>query len=339
MGIFWGGTELLTFAQTAILVTLCTWFVIKGNLTIGTMVAFTSYTGMMLWPLRQLGRILVDMSKASVSIVRISEILDIDSELSDGIIGTKPLTGDIVFDHVSFLYKNGKQALSDISFTAKKGQTIAILGATGSGKSTMMYLLQRLYEYDSGKITIDGVEIRKYNRKWLRQNIGIVLQEPFLYSRSIKDNIAITRPTASEREVQEVTHIAALTSVLQEFEKGFDTEVGEKGVTLSGGQKQRVAIARMLMQNTPVLIFDDSLSAVDTETDQMIRQRLKKRKGESITFIISHRITTLSEADLILVMEDGKIIQSGIHKELTNIPGLYRRVWEIQNMSDEIDVH
>jgi ATP-binding cassette subfamily B protein len=198
-----------------------------------------------------------------------------------------------------------------------------------------MYLMQRLYDYDSGKITIGGADIREYKRKYLRRNVGIVLQEPFLYSRSIRDNIAITRPSASEREIREVSHISALGGVINEFSKGYDTEVGERGVTLSGGQKQRVAIARMLMQNTPFLIFDDSLSAVDTETDQTIRRRLKRREGKATTFIISHRITTLSEADLILVMENGKIVQSGTHAQLCAQPGLYRRVWEIQNATGE----
>lgn len=337
MGIYWGMTDVLTYIQQAVVLIVGTSYVIHGQLSVGTLIAFTTYIGMLLWPARQLGRILADAGKSTVALGRIKEVLDQPEEPRDGLVGDAPLSGDIVFDHVSFSYNDEKKVLDDISFTVKQGQTVAILGATGSGKSTLMHLLQRLYDYDKGSITIGGTEIRDFNRKWLRKNVGIVLQEPFLFSRSIRDNIAITRPSASEEEVMEAARIAALSGVIAEFDKGYETEVGERGVTLSGGQKQRVAIARMLMQNTPILIFDDSLSALDTETDQMIREQLKQRRTSATTFIISHRITTLAEADFIIVMEDGRISEIGTHAELIQVPGLYQRVWSIQSaLEDEL---
>lgn len=335
MGYFWGMTDILIYIQQAVIMITGTLFVLEGRLSVGTLIAFSSYAGMLLWPCRQLGRILADMGKATVALDRIGEVLDTPAEPTDGLSPEQPLHGDIVFDHVTFNYDGTKNVLEDVSFTVKQGQTVAILGGTGSGKSTMMYLLQRLYDVTGGRITIGGRDIREFNRKWLRGQVGIVLQEPFLYSRSIAQNIAITRPGAPAEEVEEVTRISALSDVIKEFDSGYDTVVGERGVTLSGGQKQRVAIARMLIRNTPVLIFDDSLSAVDTQTDQIIRRELKKRRAGATTFIISHRVTTLAEADFILVMENGRLVEQGTHQELSQRPGLYQRVWNIQSALGE----
>lgn len=225
--------------------------------------------------------------------------------------------------------------LHDISFTAKPGQTIAILGSTGSGKTSLVQLLQRLYTCTAGEIDIDGVNINDIEHGHLRKNIGIVLQEPFLYSRTIMENIRMIDPRMSEEQVHEAARIACVHDVIEGFENGYDTVVGERGVTLSGGQKQRVAIARMLMQNAPILIFDDSMSAVDTETDASIRAALKHRRESTTTFIISHRITTLCEADKILVLEHGKLVEQGTHEELIAKPGLYRRIARIQNALEE----
>jgi ATP-binding cassette subfamily B protein len=290
---------------------------------------------MLLWPIRQMGQILTDMGKTFVSIGRIQEILDIPEEEMDKN-GLKPeIQGGIEFKDVWFEYEKGNPVLKNISFRIKKGQTVSIMGPTGSGKTTLVNLLSRLYEYTGGSIKIDGVEIKKINKEWLRQNTGMVAQEPFLYSKTISENISLARKQSSITEVCEAAGIAAVHNVIQEFGKGYDTIVGEKGVTLSGGQKQRVTIARTVINEYPILIFDDSLSAVDTETDAQIRKALKERSRNVTTLIISHRITTLSESDLILVLDKGELVQSGTHEELICQEGLYKRVWDIQGTLEE----
>jgi len=272
------------------------------------------------------------MGRATVSLTRIKEVLDVLNEDKDESTGLTPkITGNICFENVSYEYEKGHPVLKDLSFDVAQGQTIAILGGTGSGKSTLVNLLVRLFDYQNGSITFDGVELKDINKKWLRRNVGIVLQEPFLFSRTIRENLAIANPDYPMEEIERVTKIASVYKVITEFDKGFDTMVGEKGVTLSGGQKQRVAIARMLLENHPVMIFDDSLSAVDVKTDAYIREQLKVQCSDTTTFIISHRISTLMQADKILVMEDGMITQSGTHDELLFEGGLYKEVFEIQN--------
>ena len=301
------------------------------------MLVFVTYEGMLLWPVRNLGRMLADMGKAQVSLHRIEEILyhPVESQEPDSI--TPVIQGDIVFDNVSFSYDKKQKVLEALSFKACQGQTVAVLGATGSGKSTMMHLMQRLYDADEGVITIGGIDIRRIDKKWLRKHVGIVLQEPFLYSRTIRENIKIADSHGSDELMFDAARVASVHDVIGAFESGYETPVGERGVTLSGGQKQRVAIARTLMQETPILIFDDSLSAVDTKTDAAIRDALNQRKQGITTFIISHRTTTLMQADLILVLEEGRITQQGSHDDLLGQPGLYQRIWSIQNaLEDEI---
>ena len=330
MGFYWGFSDYMGFLQIGISLTAGVAMTVSGEITLGSMLVFTSYSSMMLWPVRQLGRILADMGKAMVSFERLQQILTQPSEPDDGVQDEQAVRGDIVFDHVWFGYEKDKPVLRDVSFTAKAGKTIAILGATGSGKSSLVHLLQRLYDYDKGEITLGGRPIRQLNRKWLRRRVGIVLQEPFLFSKTIRENIGITKRGAGEDEIIEAARIAAVHEVITSFDQGYETPVGERGVTLSGGQKQRVAIARMLMQNAPILIFDDSLSAVDTQTDATIREALQKRRKGTTTFIISHRINTLSEADQILVLEEGRIVQRGTHASLLKEEGLYRRIWALQ---------
>lgn len=335
---YWAISDLLCLLQIGSVLVLGVYWATMGEITLGTLVVFTSYEGMLLWPVRNMGRILTDMGKSLVALERIGEILDQSKEEIDEQELTPNIEGNIEFKNVSFKYDEGSKVLDDISFNVKKGETVAIMGQTGSGKSSLVHLLARLYDYDKGSIKIDGIELRNIQKKWIRKNVGIVLQEPFLFSRSIKENISLANLEAKEAEIIESARVAAIHDVIEDFEQGYETTVGEKGVTLSGGQKQRIAIARTLINNSPILIFDDSLSAVDTETDSYIRNALKERKDGITTFIISHRISTLSEADKIIVLEDGKIIQSGNHEELINSQGLYRRMWNMQNkLENEID--
>ena len=335
MAGYWSLSDFLVMFQMGFTLVLGVYWASLGNITLGTLMTFVIYEGMLLWPVRHLGRILTDMGKTQISLERIQELLDKPREdMNED--GLKPeLNGDIEFKNVYFEYEKGHPILNGVSFKVKKGQTVAILGPTGSGKSSLVHLLQRLYDYQGGSITIGGVELKKISKKWLRQHVGIVLQEPFLFSKTLKENIALGRKGANDAEIHEAVRIASIYDVIKSFEKGYDTPVGERGVTLSGGQKQRVAIARTLIRNSSILIFDDSLSAVDTETDAAIRKALKERSKGITTFIISHRITTLSEADLILVLDRGRLVQSGTHEELVKQPGIYQRVWALQSMLDK----
>ncbi|AOT73008.1 ABC transporter ATP-binding protein [Geosporobacter ferrireducens] len=332
---YWSLSDLLTMLQIGAVVVTGAYWASIGRITLGTLVVFTTYETMLLWPIRQMGRILTDMGKTMVSVGRIEEIFQqpLEDMQTDG---KKPkIEGNIRFENVSFSYGGERPVLKNISFQVEKGKTAAILGATGSGKSSLVHLLLRLYDYQEGSITIDGVELREIDKKWLRRNIGIVLQEPFLFSKTIKENIGLAKPESAEQEIFLAARAAAIHEGILEFEKGYETAVGERGVTLSGGQKQRVAIARSLVQDSPVLIFDDSLSAVDTETEEEIRKALRERNKSRTTFIISHRITTVSEADMILVLNHGEIIQKGTHDTLVSQPGLYQRIWAIQNLLEE----
>jgi len=332
LGYYWGVSDGVGYLQIALSLVAGICFVAEGTFSLGNVTLFTTYTGMLTWPVRQLGRILADMGKASVSLGRIDEILSADVETEPGHALTCNLRGDIVFDKVCFGYDSYDDVLKDISFTAHKGETIGILGSTGSGKSSLVQLLQRLYTVTSGTITINDTNINDIEHGHLRRNIGIVLQEPFLYSRTILENIRIVRPDADMEQVHEVAKIASIHDVIESFEDGYDTMIGERGVTLSGGQQQRIAIARTLMQRAPILIFDDSMSAVDTETDAAIRKALLSMRHDGITFIISHRITTLCEADRIIVLDGGRLVQEGTHEELLRCEGLYQRIANIQDM-------
>lgn len=332
MSLYWSIGDLITGIQILTVICLGVLFTVKGNLTVGEFIAFVSYNSSMAWPVRSLGRIVSEMSKAGVSIDRIAYILD-EKEEEDRPGVVKPaINQDIVFDHVNFNYEEGGPVLKDVSFTVPEGKTFAILGNTGSGKSTLVHLLNRLYDLPDGcgKITIGGVDIRDIDRRYLRSQIGMVLQEPFLYSGSIKENVGITREELHFEDIREACEIACVDGAIDSFTDGYETIVGERGVTLSGGQKQRVAIARMLVEHTPVMIFDDSLSAVDAQTDAMIRDALKKRMAGTTVILIAHRITTLMQADCILVLEDGAVAEMGSHEELMRKKGIYRKIYDIQ---------
>lgn len=332
---YWAFSDLLCMLQIGTVLVVGVYWTYTGNISLGTLVAFSTYEGLILWPVRQMGRILADMGKALVAVERIQNIFDENIEIMEENHQCPSIKGNISFKNVYFEYEENKPVLNNISFNIKAGQTIAILGSTGSGKSSLIHLLARLYHYQKGSIKIDGIELKNIDKKWIRKNVGIVLQEPFLYAKSIKDNIGVANPSVSHHKIVEAARIASIHDVIMEFEKGYDTPVGERGVSLSGGQKQRIAIARTLINECPILVFDDSLSAVDTETDLAIRKSLNMMKNKTTTFIISHRISTLSEADLILVLDKGKLVQSGTHNELINQNGLYKRIWIIQNSIEE----
>ena len=339
MSRFWSISDILSGTQILLVVTLGAVFAVRGTLTAGDYIAFVSYNSMMIWPIRQLGRMLSELSKAGVSLTRIQEIMNAEPETDEPGAIDWPMNGDIEFSHVSFAYEGSKEVLHDISFRAEAGTTVGILGGTGSGKSTLMLLLDKLYPLTEGRITVGGRDIREIRTECLRNGIGFVLQEPFLFSRTLAENI-----TMREKEndlpldfLERATRDAALSETIESFPSGYETFVGERGVTLSGGQKQRVAIARVLTTPTPILIFDDSLSAVDAETDARIRTALEKRFKTATVFLISHRITTLQKANLILVLDHGRIAESGTHEELSCAGGIYERIYRTQSDSKEVD--
>jgi len=336
ISIYWGGSALICMLQIGLVLVIGALAVTHGRISIGTFTVFVTYVIMLVWPIRMLGHVLSDAGRTMVSLHRIRDVLAREIETPPPHASKPEIRGGVEFRGVGFEYASRRPVLHDISFTAQIGQTIAILGRTGSGKSTLVHLLPRLLDYATGSIRIDGCELRNIDPQWLRRHIGIVLQEPFLFSRSVRDNIRLGAEEEPEHLVLEAAHIADIHDTIEEsFQAGYDTFVGERGVTLSGGQRQRIAIARALLRNPPILIFDDSLSAVDAETDQRIRQELEERRGQATTFIISHRISTLSRADLILVIEDGRLTQQGSHCELAAQPGLYQRICDIQNQLED----
>ena len=340
MSRFWSISDIISGIQVMLVVVFGAWFCIHGSLTEGEYIAFISYNSMLVWPIRTLGRMISEMSKAGVSIDRVAYIMHSPLETDEPDATNAPMDGDICFEHVNFAYENSPELLHDINFTMKAGTTLGILGGTGSGKSTLMLLLDKLYLLDEngGRITIGGTDIRKIKTEHLRKNIGMVLQEPFLFSRTIAENIGITSPEVDMDAIRAAARAAALDETITSFASGYETMVGERGVTLSGGQKQRAAIARMLTQETPIMIFDDSLSAVDTQTDAKIRHAISEKFGKASVILISHRITTLSAADKILVLDRGRIVEEGTHEELKQNGGIYQKIYETQTGTKEVTV-
>jgi len=334
LGNYWGLSDIICGLQLVVVLTFGIFRCVNDGMSIGTFQTFYSYTAMLMWPVRGLGRTLSNFSKSTVSAKRIHEILREEHE--DIRLSEKKYTyGNIEFKNSTFKYnEKSRTILDDISFKLEKGKTLGILGGTGSGKSTMSYLLTRLYNLngdENGEILIDGVNIKEIPLADIRKNIALVLQEPFLFSKTIKQNITSPNPAADIEEIYHVASVANIHESIMEFPDQYETIVGERGVTLSGGQKQRVAIARMLMQKAPVMIFDDSLSAVDTETDAKIRAALKQHTANATVIIISHRISTLMHSDSILVLREGKIEDFGTHNDLIHREGTYKRIYDLQS--------
>jgi len=330
---FWAVNDIISCVQVMIVILTGVYLCVDGEITAGEFVAAVSYNSMLTWPVRRLGRMISEMSKATIALGRLGYIMNSESERDSADAFEADCDGNIVFDHVSFSYDGKKKVLDDVSFAIEKGTTLGILGGTGSGKSTLVQLLCRLYDLadGNGTITVSGADVRNLTAKSLRRAVGIVLQEPFLFSRTIKENVSIANDKVSEDAVMGASEIACLDRAVKDFAQGYNTLVGERGVTLSGGQKQRVAIARILVRGTPVIIFDDSLSAVDAETDALIRRAIKTELRGATVIIISHRISSLMHADNIIVLDSGRLAESGTHDELLAKDGIYKRIFELQH--------
>jgi ATP-binding cassette subfamily B protein len=331
--LFWPTSDTLCQAQMLTGYLIGGLMAIRGEITLGDYMAYVGLLVWLIWPMREMGRLIVQMSTGLVSYGRVMEVIRVEREPLDE---SKPMPraprGEIVFDDVCFRYDGADATvLKNISFRCEPGQAVALLGSTGSGKTTLVNLLLRFYEYASGRLTLDGVDLKEYPRRFLRQQIGIVEQEPFLFSRSIRENITygVGRDVPDD-EVVAAARAAAIHDVVMSFPEGYGTLVGEKGVTLSGGQKQRVALARTLLKDPRILILDDATSSVDTETEAEIRQALEQLMQGRTTFIIAHRIQSVMNADLILVLDKGEIVQQGTHDELIAQAGIYRRIYDLQ---------
>lgn len=336
--LFWPISDIICGAQMLTGYFVGAIFAINGTISVGSYLAYAGMLIWIIWPLRNLGRLIVQLSTGMVSFGRVLEIIKQEREpLTEGNapIPVK-LRGELVFENVGFQYEEGEKVLEDVNFTVKPGQVVALLGSTGSGKTSLVNLLPRFYQYTSGRILLDGVELKDYPRRYLRGQIGIVEQEPFLFSRSIRENIIYGVDRKVDQSlIEEAARAAAVHDVIMSFPENYKTLVGERGVTVSGGQKQRIAIARTLLKDPRILILDDSTSSVDTETEAEIRDALKRLMEDRTTFIIAHRIQSIMNADQILVMDKGKIVQHGNHRELMAADGMYRQIYEIQTRIEQ----
>lgn len=339
--LFWPISDIVCGAQLLGGSFFAATLAINGTITVGTYLAYMGLVGWLIWPMRNLGRLIVQTSTGMVSFGRVMDIIKQNREplLEGAYQPEKPVKGEVTFSGVGFEYESDFPILKEISFTCQPGQVVALLGSTGSGKTTLVNLLPRFYEYTSGNLKLDGVELKDYPRHYLRQQIGIVEQEPFLFSRSIRENITygVGRDVPKD-EIETAAKAAAIHDVIVTFPEGYETLVGEKGVTLSGGQKQRVAIARTLLKDPRILILDDSTSSVDTETEATIREELDCLMKNRTTFVIAHRIQSVMNADLILVLDKGRVVQMGQHEQLLAQEGMYREIYTLQTrIEDELE--
>ncbi|MGI6511251.1 MAG: ABC transporter ATP-binding protein [Catenisphaera adipataccumulans] len=331
MASFWVSGNVIATLRDLIVMSAGIIFCVNGSLTAGEFTAFISYNALLAMPVRGLGRIIAELSKAGISLGRLREIMEAPTEPETGT--AKPnMNQTISFNHVSFAYRK-QMVLEDVSMVIPAGATIGIFGATGSGKSTLAMLLDRFYEPDRGTITIGGTPLSEIERSWLRDHVGIVSQEPYLFSGTLKDNILLAADQTSA--LDHVTAMAGLTHTVETFPQGYETYVGQRGITLSGGQKQRTAIAQMLIRRTPIMIFDDSFSALDAETDEAIRRRLRAEPQSATRIYISHRVAALMHADRIYVLDHGRIVEQGTHEELIRQGGLYAKSAALQMRGEE----
>ncbi|MEM1437205.1 MAG: ABC transporter ATP-binding protein [Pseudomonadota bacterium] len=335
MSIYWAISDLFAMSQIGLVLFAGAFFITGGTLTVGELFAFTTYVSMVIWPVRQMGRVLTDTGKAVVSLGRVNEVLAEAEESLDPQPAEDRARGEIEISGLSFAYEADRPVLEDLSIHIQPGETLAVVGPPGAGKSSLIRVLLRMYPYGAGSVKLDGREITGLNRKWLRNQIGVVLQDPFLYSRSIRANLAVGRPNTPEQELIEASQDAAIHDSILRFPAGYEAMVGERGFTLSGGQRQRLALARALLKDPPVLVLDDSLSAVDTGTEHRILEALRRRKGRQTTIVIAHRLSSVMHADRIMVLNEGRIVQLGDHATLAAEHGPYRVLCEIQGALDE----
>ena len=334
MGMYWGTAEFFCLMQVGLVLFAGGLWIMEAKITVGTLFAFLTYEAMVIWPVRQLGRVLTDSGKAVVSLGRVNEILTSPEESLEPTPGVGRADGALDIEHVTFGYDPARPVIRDLTVHVRAGETLAIVGAPGAGKTTLIRLLLRLYTHQQGSIRIDGHDISTASRQWLRHQIGVVLQDPFLYSRTVEANLRVGRPDAPREVLVQATKDAAIHESIERFTDGYQTLVGERGVTLSGGQRQRLALARALIKDPPVLVLDDSLSAVDTGTEAHILDALRRRKGRHTTLVIAHRLSSVMNADRILVLEHGRCVQLGDHATLARIDGPYRRLVQIQGDLD-----